>query len=244
MKGLNKVRLAVLVLVVLSSLLVSSCGVLRGAAEKGTNEYEGLVRAYLQAQEAAANGRNCLVLGYSDITTQMQLANNYMEAEVKRTEAYRNPLAEYGTTITEAAETFEEQNAQYVDENGNPLSANSLDLDKLAESGALPSDMGFTLNVYATSFTEAPLEQLDSEPVLNAQRAVSERYNQIDYCLRAWNKVVTVYNEARGMVSGEVVGTIANELGVRDLPRTLPYANIPGAGTEGGELPEPPSFGD
>jgi hypothetical protein len=247
MKMKNRGLLIFGVIMLLLVSLMSSCdafSTVKDVVDDPVAEYHELIVAYQHAQRKAADGWNCVILGYNDMNYQMTLANNYMQAEVERTEAYREALAGYGTKIQEAGNELQRQSSVYTDASGNSIPAAELDLAELAESNALPSDMGLTLQVYASSFVEAPLPQLDSEPVLTAQRAVSERHNELSYCLSEWNDAVEAYNIERskipGAVVGAVVGAISEYLNVSTLPESLPYAQIPGASLV---PPTPPSFG-
>lgn len=202
----------VFVALALVAVLLGQTGCLL-VAKDVVKEYHTLIEAYQAGQEAAANGNTCLALAFSEMSNQVVLANNYLVADVAKTEKYRQSLAEYGTKFNEQAKAYE-------DAGGQP---SKLDLDELAKKGATPADMALTLNVYATTFYEAPLAQVNVEPVINAQRIVSEKYNMAFACVKDWNEAVRSYNTERNKIPGDVVGRLAEYLKVKELPQALPY---------------------
>lgn len=103
------------------------------------------------------------------------------------------------------------------------MSSGQPDLGELAAAGGTPADLatGFTLMVNA--FTEAPLAPVDPSALANTQRIISEQFNKAQSCVTDWNDAVAIYNTERNQISGDVVGTIAQKLGVKDLPASLPY---------------------
>jgi hypothetical protein len=213
----NKSVVFVLVLVV--ALLTMSCGLLSGiksVAPEITSEYETLITAYQDGRKAAANGSTCIALTFSEIQAQVTLYNSYLTADIAKAAAYRESLNNFGTDISNAQ-------SQYKDANGNPISPNNLDLADLVNNQATPTDMALNVNAYVTTFTEAPLQNVDPETLTSTQRLVSEKYNQTFACVKDWNDAVFTYNEERNKISGDIVGSIADYLGVKELPEELPY---------------------
>lgn len=232
-----------LTITIIAMVLMSACGTARSAGELAQmdviQKYNGLIVAYQNAQKEAANGASCLVLVNTEISYQNTMANNYMAGQVAMTDAYRKALTEFGTKMTQVQTQFNDQAQAYVGANGQPIDPGALDLAALQSQGALPSDMGLTLQVYATTFTEAPMPPMNAEPVLTAQRAVSEKMNQAFACIKTWNDTVGTYNQERQQVPGDIVGTLANYLHVRELPSALPYFTL-----QGPTAPQPlPTFG-
>lgn len=210
MKTVRKSVIFLLILVIV--LTTAGCGV----GKKAVTQYHGLIEAYQAAQKAAATSRSCLVLAFSEMNVQSTMVNNYLIADIEKTKVYRESLANYGTK-------FSDQNNAYFDTAGNGVQPGDLDLAELVNQGATPADMGLTLQVYASTFYEAPLQAVDSEPVINAQRIFSEKFNQAFACIKEWNDAVEDYNVERNKIPGDLIGTVANELGVKELPPELPY---------------------
>lgn len=187
------------------TLLTTSC-----------HKYNELIEAYQNGREAAANGNTCIALVFSEIQYHVTLYNSYLTADIEKTKAYRESLSTFGAAITNAQ-------SQYVDENGMPISPDKLDLAELAKNHATPGDMALNINAYVTAFTEAPLQNVDPEALKNTQRLISEKYNQAFACVADWNKAISKYNTERNKIKGDIVGSIANDLGVKELPESLPY---------------------
>lgn len=222
----TKILEKTVLLLVLISLVACSLG--QSVVEK----YDFLIKDYQTGQKEVANAVNCEVVVYTDITLQMGLANNAMLAEVERTEAYREALAEYGSKTNadvEAANAkLQEQLAAYQDANGNPLPPEKLDLAILANQGAMPFKLADTISVLVNSFTEAPLPAANFEPILAAQREIAEKMNMLNACTKTANDAIAQYNISRGQVPGRVVGDLSEYLGVSDLPAELPYFKLEG----------------
>lgn len=216
-----------LVYVNLFGLLVWSlmaCSVARSAVD----EYHTLITAYQNTQMAAANGQSCIVLSFSAMTNSATLANNYMQGVANQTTSYREPLRNFGTKMAAQEQTLQDQAAAYKDSAGKPLDPTKLDLADLVNKNATPANMALTLQVYATTFNEAPLPPLNPQPVINAQRQVSESTNQAFACVKDWNDAVRTYNVERNKIPGDAVGRIAEYLKVKELPQSLPYFTMPG----------------
>lgn len=205
----------VFVVLALVAVLLGQTGCLL-IAKDVVKEYHALIEAYQAGRKAAANGNTCLVLAFSEMTNQTVVANNYLVADVAKAEKYRQSLAQYGTK-------FKEQAQAYEDDSGQPIQPSKLDLGDLAQKGATPADMALTVQVFASTFNEAPLARVDAAPVINAQRIISEKYNQAFACVKDWNDAVEIYNVERNKIPGDAVGRLAEYLKVKELPQELPY---------------------
>jgi len=204
-------RIITIVALICLLIVQSGCGLLVKTGKDVIKQYNGLIEAYQDARRAAADGNTCLSLTFSEMSNQTILVNNYLAADVAKTKAYREALAEYGGKFAQQQKAYQ------------GTDANSLDLGELAKQGATPAQMALTVNAYVTTFQEAPLAQVDAAPVINAQRIVSEKYNMAFSCVKDWNDAVGRYNKERNKVPGDVVGTLAEYLKVKELPAELPY---------------------
>lgn len=203
-----------------------------GMVSEGLDKYNGLIEAYQDARQAAANGSVTIAMGFNSIQNYMDMYNSYLSADVAKTKAYRDALTQYGTK-------FKEQMGQYVDSSGQPISPNKLDLNELVKNKATPADMALNVQVYASTFNEAPLEKVDVESLKNTQRLVDEKYNQIFAGIKDWNDAVTRYNKERNKISGDIVGTLTQKLGVKELPPELPLYTM----NVNAPMPKAQSFG-
>ena len=222
MKAITLVMLIVLV------LTATACNTITNVGRSVIDEYHALITAYQNGQMAAANGQSCIVLSFSAMTNSAVLANNYMDGVAKQTEAYREPLRQFGSKIATQEKTLAEQAAAYKDSAGKPLDPTKIDLADLVNKNATPANMALTLQVYATTFNEAPLPPLNPQPIINAQQQVSESTNQAFACVKDWNEAVRSYNVERNKIPGDAVGRIAEYLKVKELPQSLPYFTMPG----------------
>ena len=226
-----KNRIAVLFLVI--ALLVTQAAQCQGAKEVLTTDpiqkYHGLIEAYQNARMQTVNGKNCVVAAYNSINIQVGLGMAAMQAEVARTDAYRKALTEYGAkanpAITGAQKNFEKGLGAYTDKSGNPIPVDKLDLAALAQQNALPSQLVGEINVAITQFTEAPLPPSNFGPIENAQRESAEKMNQVVACAMTSNEAIRSYN----VIPGDVVGRLAEYLGVKELPQELPYFELQGS---------------
>ena len=220
---MKKYGLVINMLVVLS-LALSACGVVGGVVD----QYHTLITAYQNAQKTASNFQLCVDTAMGTIYTQAAFLQSYQQADVEKAKVWREALDNSAARLAEVL-------ANYKDANGNPLPASALDLDTLLQQNALPDGVagGFTLFVQA--FQEAPLAQVSDAPVLAAMNTASEQYNKIDACGADWNDAVQAYNTERNKIPGDVVGRIAEALGVKTLPESLPYY----AGSYGGSISQP-----
>lgn len=229
--------------IAIAALILGACMPVQRGGAALVQQYNGLITAYQAGQRETINGKNCVVMVYTDLTIQIGLANTAMQAEVARTAAYRDALAEYGTKVNDqiagAQKQYEGQLGVYSDQNGNVLPPERLDLAKVAAAGAFPAQLVGTLNVFVTSFTEAPLPPANFEPILLAQRETAEKMNLLFACSKTSNDAIFQYNIERQKVSGRVVGDIAEYLGVSELPAELPYFALQGSTAP----PVVPTFG-
>lgn len=179
-------------------------------------KYNGLIQSYQDARKAAATSQTCFAVKGQELIFQLSAYNSYLTATVTNTAVYNSAFK----TVSSAGKA-------YVDANGQPIPSNQLDLGKLAQQNATPANelQGFTVIVNA--FTEAPLAQIDPSALANTQRLIDEAFNQIMSCADDWNTAVETYNTDRNQVSGDIVGSIADRLGVKDLPESLPYYTPP-----------------
>lgn len=223
---MKRVSYILILLCFVCSILLSSCGV--------KNTYDEGIDKVTNAKLAAANGMSCLSLKFAEINLQTGIMNNYYSAVVKNTEAYRQWLG----AQQQANNAFAQKQNAYVDPTtGLSVDPSKLDLAQLQETGALPSDAGLTLQIYATSFTEAPMPDVDPVVAVNTQRLTSEAFNQAFSCIEDWNSAATDYNKWALSISGTVMTEIAKQLGVERLPTSLPlYTMQPGA------IPVAPTF--
>lgn len=179
------------------------------------SEYHALITAYQDAQAAAADNTMCLYLTYKSIESQTTIMNSYLVADVAKAQVYRESLATYGGK-------YGDQNRAFNDVADQSKSGN-LDLGQLAAKNATPANMALTVEAYVTSFSEAPLAQVDPTVTSNTQRLVNEAYNQAFACVKDWNDAVRRYNIERNKIPGDVVGRIAEYLKVKELPESLPF---------------------
>jgi predicted small secreted protein len=235
----------IVAIMLIASTLLSGCGTGKSIGNVANmdviEKYNFLIKDYQDAQREIANGKNCVVLAFTDINTQIGLANLAMQAEVQRTSAYAATVKSYFDTastnldgktpnqaITEANNTAQQQLNAYNDENGQPLSADKLDLAKIVKAGAMPDQLATSFNVQAMVYTQAPLPAANFDPIKNAQWVTTEKTNLMLACTKSSNEVISKYNTDRAQVPGNVVGSLANYLHVSDLPESLPYFTVAG----------------
>ncbi len=234
------------VLVALATIALPACATLGSAKDAALDTdyikvYNYLILDYQGAQRATVDSKNCVVTAYTDINTQIGLANMAMQAEVARTAAYAGTIDKFFNTpsdklggktpnqaIADANKTSQQQLAQYDDANGKALPSNQLDLAKLANAGALPSQLALTLNVTALTYTQAPLPPANFGPIENAQRVTSEKTNMLFACTKSSNDAIQKYNTDRNQVPGDIAGRLATYLKVSELPQQLPYFELQG----------------
>jgi len=208
-------KLAFLVLLALLVTLIDGCGVVRSTVD----QYHTLITYYQEARQEASSFRLCVDTGMGVMNVQNGYVQSYIEGQVGMTTEYR----QYLSSVNEQRSQVEDLRGNYLDANGNPIPVDQLDLATLADAGALPNGLGGGFTLYVQAFTEAPMPELNPEPVLQAMRTAEEQFNKINACGEDWNGAVQNYNTERNKIPGDVVGTIANELGVKKLPLELPY---------------------
>lgn len=212
MKGSPKFSYLLVVLLAVFSLVVSACGPARSVV----NQYHKLIEYYQGARKEASNFRLCVDTAMGTIFTQATFLQGYQKADVEKARVWREALDNSAARLVEAL-------ANYRDADGNPIPADKLDLAALAQAGALPNNLSAGFAVFVQAFQEAPLAQVSDKPVLAAMATASEQYNKIEACGTDWNDAVALYNVERNKIPGDVVGRLAEELGVKELPQELPY---------------------
>jgi len=205
----KSISLLVVICLVLAVIFSSTgCGVV--------HKYDSLVAAYQSAQKAAATSRTSIALGYNKIQNHMDMYSKYLSTDVSKTEAYRKVLSDYG-----------QQQKAYLNESGQAVNSSQLDLNKLVQEKATPADMAINIYAYVTQFTEAPLQPVDEKALADTQKYVSEAYNEINSSVEDWNTAVQNYNTVRNQATGDIVGSAAQALGIKNLPEELPYFSMP-----------------
>ncbi|MGB8644487.1 MAG: hypothetical protein WCF84_04570 [Anaerolineae bacterium] len=212
----------VLMLLPLALLLVG-CGLVSA----GTDQYNFLITDYEAAQAGVANATSCISLAYTDMNLQMGINLQVLQAFVAANSAYRKPLEQFGTKVSQAQSDYSGKYQNYLGPDGKPLQPNQLDLGALAQKQAMPGDLALTLQVYSTSFVEAGMPQIPTDSTKNLQNIIDEKINMSFACVKSANDAIQAYNTSRGKVPGDVVGTLAQKANIRDLPRELPYFVIP-----------------
>jgi hypothetical protein len=202
-------------LMMLIILAIGSCSVVQSTV----GQYHTLITYYQDARQEASSFRLCVDTGMGVMNVQNGLVQAYIEGQVGMTKEYRQYLADVDAQRSQV----EDLRDNYFDANGNPIPVDQLDLAALANAGALPNGLGGGFTLYVQAFTEAPMPELNPEPVMQAMRTAEEQFNKINACGEDWNKAVQNYNTERNKIPGDVVGTIANELGIKELPMELPY---------------------
>lgn len=206
-----------------AALLLARCGII-GA---GTDQYNFLITDYEGAQAGVANSTSCISLAYTDMNLQMGINLQVLQAFVAANSAYRKPLEQFGTKVTQAQNDYTGKYQNYLGPDGKPLPPSQLDLGALAQKQAMPGDLALTLQVYSTSFVEAGMPQIPTDSTKNLQNIIDEKINMSFACVKTTNDAIQKYNTSRGKVPGEVVGTLAQKAGIRELPRELPYFVVP-----------------
>ncbi len=241
-----------IIFALLATVLVLSgvgCATLGGAKKLVTdtdyiNEYNFLVQDVVNAQEATVTCKNCVVLYFTDINTQVGIMNTVMQAQVLNTAAYAQTTQAFfnspndklgGKTPNQALQdantSYQNGLNAYKDANGNPLPPSQLDLAKLANTGALPSQLALSLNVVALTYQQAPMPPFNSQVATDAQRVVTVDMDKLFACTKAGNDAIAQYNKDRKKVSGEIAAKLAEILKLSELPVSLPYFEVQGATT-------------
>lgn len=203
----RKCYVAATLLAVLA-LVLSACGVV--------DTYNDLIDFYNHARREASSFRLCVDTAMGTIFVQAGLVQQYNTADIEKAKVWRQALDRSGARLIDALKN-------YKDVNGNPIPVDKLDLAALMQADALPNGLGGGLTLMVNAFTEAPLPQLSDAPTLAAMRTASEQLNKVNGCGEDWNSAVEKYNTRRSQVPGDIVGTLAQKLGVKELPASLPY---------------------
>ena len=125
----------------LSMMLVLGILIIIILAFQATSQYNDLVVVYQNAQKAAINGFNTMVLGYSKIQDYKEEYDKYLTADVKKAEVYHQSLSTLNDQL-------KNQEKQYIDENNVVLNPANLDLNELVKNRATPTDMFIVINNY------------------------------------------------------------------------------------------------
>lgn len=209
-----------LILIVLLGLLagLAACMPLatNGDNRGPVTRVDDLVGLYQGVQRAASDFQLCSDTNLNKIVVTTQQAERYFEADRAKVEAWASRYQQAQQEVAEAT-------AAYKDTNGQPLPANQLDLAELQQQGALPSDIGGGFAVVVNAVTEAPVAPTSPEIGLAMMNTTNEAYNTIQACGVDWNEAVQAYNTERNQAATDIVASAADALGVRELPRELPY---------------------
>ena len=226
MKGKSQRMATTGVLVLLLALLawlLAGCGVVSG----GLDQYNFLIADYEGAQAGVANSTSCISLAYTDMNLQIGVNLQVLQAFVAANSAYRKPLEQFGTKVSQAQSDYADKYQNYLGPDGKPLPASQLDLGALAQKQAMPGDLALTLQVYSTSFVEAGMPQIPTDTTKNMQNIIDEKINMSFACVKTANDAIQKYNTGRGQVPGAVVGALAQKANIRELPQELPYFVVP-----------------
>lgn len=207
----------------LLALLLASCGIVTA----GTDQYNFLIADYEGAQAGVANSTSCISLAYTDMNLQIGINLQVLQAYVAGNSAYRKPLEQFGTKVSQAQSDYASKYQNYLGPDGKPLSPSQLDLGALAQNQAMPGDLALTLQVYSTSFVEAGMPQIPTDTTKNLQNILDEKINMSFACVKTANDAIQKYNTGRGQVPGAVVGALAQKANIRELPQQLPYFVVP-----------------
>lgn len=204
--------MARMLIVLMVFVLLTGCAL----PGKVVDQYHELIEYYQAARKQASNFRLCVDTAMGTIYTQATLLDKYQKSDIEKAKVWRQALDDSRARLMEAM-------ANYRDANGNPIPVDKLDLAELAKSGSLPDNLSGGFAVFVKVFQEAPLPAVSDKPVLAAMATASEQYNKINACGADWNDAVEKYNVERNKIPGDVVGRIAEALGVKELPQELPY---------------------
>ena len=193
---------------VLVLLSLVSCSVV----SEQVDIHDELVAAYQKAQTDIVNANNTMFTAYTEINSQFQAETMFENASILQTDAYRKYL--------QAKDDFQSMLDQYA---AAAQAGTSSDLAAMEDQGLSPEAIqsGFTL--YVNAFTEAPMIAVNEKTRENLQRIISENFNEIDAAARTANASIQAYNTMRAQLKdGRIAGEIATELGITELPISLP----------------------
>ena len=202
--------------VALLALFATSCGAVQEAIpgpREAVVTYNDLIGLYQGAQLGASNAAGCIDTNYAKTQIAVQLNDNYLSTDKAKVEAWRSVLASRQSGLDTMLDAYKQS--------GNDPS--KLDLKALADKGALPSNLASGFSLYVNAFQEAPLAPTNPDVTLAAMKTSSEAMNSIQQCVNDWNKAVNTYNVTRNQAKGDIVGQVAQKLGVKELPESLPY---------------------
>lgn len=219
-------------LAVILALTLSACGTQNGgipnSPQQVVDEVNKGVALYQNAQRGASSFRLTVDTEMGKMRLAVSLVQAYNAADIAKVEAWTRALDNSSARLFEIL-------ANYKDANGNPIPVDKLDLAALAQAGALPDSIGGGFSLYLNAFTEAQKLPVDPSVTLAAMRTGNEGFNHINASGDDWNSDVQAYNTWRNQVSGDIVATVAQKLGIKDLPRELPYYS----GDYGGSVSNP-----
>lgn len=204
------------VLLSLLAVLAAGCGAIQQAIP-GPGEavitYNQLIALYQDAQLGASNAAGCIDTNYAKTQIAVQLNDRYLDTDKAKVDAWRKVLASRQTDLGAMLDAYKQTG-------GDPT---KLDLKTLADKGALPDSLASGFSLYVNAFQEAPLAPTNPDVTLAAMKTSSEAMNSIQQCVVDWNKAVNSYNVGRNQAKGDIVGQVAQKLGVKELPEALPY---------------------
>ena len=102
------------------AVLVAGCGLV----SSGTDQYNFLITDYEGAQAGVANSTSCISLAYTDMNLQMGINLQVLQAFVAANAAYRKPLEQFGTKVSQAQNDYNQKYQNYLGPDGKPLPSN------------------------------------------------------------------------------------------------------------------------
>lgn len=203
MKAKNSTRFLFL-LVILIAVFSSACGI----AQQGIDRYETMKAAYLQVSNAIANFQLSTDTNYAKMRSNFQV----YEAAIENNEAAIAAWSQVEKSVQDSGAAVA----------NSTTSAGVLDVSKLVESNALPTNGIPNLALNVNSYTSAIADiRLDSSVIEAMMDTNNEALNSIQASGFDWNAAVLNYNTIRSEVGNEVVARIVNELGLASLPLQL-----------------------
>jgi hypothetical protein len=208
----KKMVMISMILVVLAGMLLQGCSAVGNAVNKVATGYDEGIKVYQDSMKAAANFRLTVDTETGKMTTVVKLNDNYLVADVTKVKVYRADGAS-------AYNNLQNMSQQYNSDGGQPL-----DLAKLQQSGALPSDMYKGFSLYVNVVQEAPVAAVPDKVTTQAMSIVTGAYDHINAVGRDWNDAVDAYNTWRRSVKeGRIIGDVAAYFKLEKLPDYLDY---------------------
>lgn len=209
----TRTLIALALLTMMAALVVGCMPLATNGDNRGpVTRVDDLVRKYQNARRALADFKatnDGAMTKIRTLTAQVASAN---QADIDKVNAWRNGLEGQQAEINEMLDQVAR------DANGNPVALAQADLNNLD-----PALMG-RLTLAINSVVEAPLPPLSSPEVTrDLMSYTSEAFDSITAAAQDWNTAVEVYNAERLQAATDVVASAANALGLRELPRELPY---------------------